>query len=120
LGTRPGPCRTTAGGQPAEQREADQAEREQADDALDDVLVLEVAQLVRQHGVDLAGRQLGQQRVEEHHALGRAEAGEVGIGVRAALAAVHHEQALGREAAALHQRRDARLAASRLPAAGTC
>jgi hypothetical protein len=45
-----------------------------------------------------------QQGVEEHHPLGRAQAGEVGVGVRRALAAVHHEQALGGKAAALHQR----------------
>ena len=46
------------------------------------------------------GDELAQQRVEEHHALGGTEAGEVGVGVRRALAAVHHEQTLGRKAAA--------------------
>ncbi|MCY1531414.1 hypothetical protein D9M68_666380 [compost metagenome] len=71
--------------------------------------MLEVAEFVREHGLDFAGVELAQQRVVEHHALAGAEAGEVGIGVRAARAAVHHEQALGREAAALHERRDARL-----------
>ena len=44
-------------------------------------------------------RQARQQGVEEDDALGRAEAGEIGVAVRAALAAVHHEQALGGEAA---------------------
>ena len=65
---------------------------------LHDVAELEVAELVRQHRLDLAGRQPGEQGVEEDDALGRAEAGEVGVGVRRAAAAVHHEQALGGEA----------------------
>jgi hypothetical protein len=82
--------------------------------------VLEVAQLVRQHRLDLAGVQLGQQGVVEHHALGRAQAGEVGIGVGRAPAAVHHEQALGGKAAALHQRLHAGLQVIRRPAARTC
>ena len=41
-------------------------------------------QFVGQHGVDLAGRELGQQRVEEHHPLGGAEAGEIRVGMGAA------------------------------------
>ena len=69
--------------------------------------MLEVAQLVRQHGIYLGGGQLGQQRVVEHHAFGRTKTGEVGVGVGAAFAAVHHKQAFGREAAALHQCCDA-------------
>ena len=64
---------------------------------------------MRQHGLDLAARQLAQQRVEKHHALGGPEAGEVGIRVGRALAAIHHEQAFRREPAALHQRLHARL-----------
>src|SRR6185369_4930494 len=91
------------------QRKPGQAQREQAGDALDDVLVLEVAQFVREHRVDLARGQFGQERVVEHYALGGAKAGEIGVGVGAALAAVHHEQALGREAAAAHQLGDAGL-----------
>ena len=39
--------------------------------------------------------------------LVRAEAGEVGVAVARARRAVHHEQALGAEAAALEQRLDA-------------
>ncbi len=93
--------------QPAQQRQPGQAGREQAGDALDDVPVLEVAQFVRQHGLDLGWGELLQQGVEEHHALGGAKAGEVGIGVRAAAAAVHHEQALGGKAAAGHELRHA-------------
>jgi hypothetical protein len=48
-------------------------------------------------------RQARQQGVEEHDALGRAEAGKVGIAMRAALRAIHHEQALGSKADAAHQ-----------------
>ena len=94
-------------GQPAQQRQRGQAHHEHARNALDDVPVLEMAQLVRQHRLDLGRGQLAQQRVEKHHALGRAKAGEVGVGVGAAAAAVHHEQALGGKAAARHQLRDA-------------
>ena len=57
----------------------------------------------RQHRLDFARRQPGEQRVEQHHPLGGAEAGEIGIGMRGAAAAVHHEEALRREAAACHQ-----------------
>ena len=39
--------------------------------------------------------------------LARAEAGEVGVAVARALRAVHHEEALGAEAASLHQGLDA-------------
>ena len=69
--------------------------------------MLEVAQLMGQDGFDLAGGQLAQQGVVEHHALGGTKAREVGVGVGAAAAAVHHKQALGREAAALHECRHA-------------
>ncbi|MNR07817.1 hypothetical protein D3C85_1239470 [compost metagenome] len=68
---------------------------------------LEVPQLVRQHGFHFLAVQAGEQRVEEDDALGRTEAGEVGVAVRAALAAIHHEQALAGEAALAQQRLDA-------------
>ena len=54
------------------------------------------------------GREAREQRVEEHDALGRAEAGEVGVAVARAPGAVHHVQAAGAEAAAREQRLDAR------------
>ena len=66
---------------------------------------------MRQHRFDFLRRQARQQGVEEHDALVGAEAGEVGVAVRAALGAVHHEQALGGEADALHQAFDARFQA---------
>ena len=95
--------------QPAEQREACEAEREHRDQTLGHVFVFEVAEFMRQHGLDFAGRKFVQQSVEEHHPLGRAEAGEVGIGMGRAFAAVHHEQAFGLKAAARHQTLHARL-----------
>ncbi len=98
-----------ARGQPTEQRQAEQAEREHGRDALEYVAVLEVAEFVSQHGLDLRHRELGEQRVEEHHALGRAEPGEVGVAMGRPATAVHHEQALGGESAALHQRLHPRL-----------
>ena len=70
------------------------------------MLVLEVAQLMGQHGVHLGGAELLEQGVVKHDAFGRAETGEVGIGVSRALAAVHHKQALGSKATTLHQRGD--------------
>ncbi|MCY1165101.1 hypothetical protein D9M73_50000 [compost metagenome] len=73
------------------------------------MFVLEVAQLMSQHRIDFTGVQLLEQRVVKHHALGRAEAGEIGVGMCRAFAAVHHKQALGGKAAALHQGRDTRL-----------
>ncbi len=68
---------------------------------------LEVAEFVREHRFDLVARQAREQRVEEHDPLGRAEAGEIRIAVCRTAAAVHHEQALGGETAALHQCFDA-------------
>jgi hypothetical protein len=96
-----------ARGQPAQQRQEHQAQRKGDDDALGHVAALEVAQLMCQHRLDLVARQALQQRIEEDNALGRAEAGEIRIAVGAALAAVHHEQALAGKAAALHQGLDA-------------
>ena len=68
--------------------------------------MLEVTQLVGQHGVHLRRAELLEQGVVKHHALGCAETGEVGIGMRRALAAVHHIKSLGGKAAALHQSRN--------------
>ena len=62
--------------------------------AFDHMPMLEVAELVCQHRLDLARRQLDQQSVEQDHALGSTEAGEVGVGVGRTAAAVHHEKAL--------------------------
>ena len=70
---------------------------------------LEVAQLVRQHRLDLVLVQARDERVEEHDALGLAEAGEVGVAVGAAARAIHHEQPAGLEAAFGEQLLDAAL-----------
>ncbi len=66
-----------------------------------------MSEFMRQHGLDFFRRQLFQQGVEEHDALGAAEAGEIGVAVRRALGAVHHEEARGGEAAAREQGFDA-------------
>ena len=97
--------------QVAEQGQEGQRHGEHHGDALDDVAQLEVAQFVRQHGLDLLRLETRQQGVEEHDALGAAEAREIGVAVGAALAAVHHEQAARREADARHQALDALLEA---------
>ena len=47
--------------------------------------MLEMSEFMRQHGFDFLGREFFQQGVEEHDALGTAEAGEVGVAVRRAL-----------------------------------
>ena len=89
--------------QPAQQRKACQAHCKHQDDAFDDVLVLEVAQLMRQHRINFTGLQLFEQRVVKHHALGRTKTGEIGVGMGRAFATVHHKQALCCKTAALHQ-----------------
>ena len=78
----------------AEQRQETQRNPEHHQNALDDVLELEVAELVGQNGLDLFRRQAREQGIEEHDPLGGAESGKIGIAVRAALGAIHHEQAL--------------------------
>ena len=70
---------------------------------------MEVAEFVGEHRLDLVGVELVEQGVEEHDALGGAQPGEVRVAVRRAARAVHHEQALGAEAAAREQGLDARL-----------
>ena len=74
--------------------------------ALQHVLQLEVAELVREHGLDLVRRQALEQRVEEHDALRAAESGEERVAVARAARAVHHEQAAVGETAAREQRLD--------------
>ena len=89
--------------QAAQQRKTDQTHCKHANDAFDDVLVLEMTQLMRQHRVYFARAKLLKQCVVKHHSLGRAKASEVSVCVSRSLAAVHHKQALGSKAAALHQ-----------------
>jgi hypothetical protein len=78
-GARPGRCRTSLCRQPAQQRKARQAEANIITMRLHDVAVLEVAQLVRQHGSTSAGRAAS--RVSKTPRAWRAKAGEVGVGV---------------------------------------
>ncbi len=93
----------------AEQGQEAQADHEGPGHAPDHVMQLEVPELVRQHGLDLVLVEARDERVEEHDALGLAEAGEVGVAVAAAARAVHHEQAAGLEAALGQQLLDAAL-----------
>ena len=69
-----------------------------------DVAAGEVAELVREHRLDLGRLEALEQGVEEHDALGLAEAAEVGVAVARALRSVHHVQARDCEAAAREQR----------------
>ena len=65
----------------------------------------EMAQLVREHGLDFLLIDALEQRIEEHDALVAADAREIGIAVRRAARSVHHEHASpGRKAAAREQR----------------
>jgi len=66
-----------------------------------------MAELVRQHRLDLRVGETLEQRVEEHDALVPADAGEVGVAVARAPRVVHDEYPLGGEAAARQQRFDA-------------
>ncbi len=77
------------------------------DDALDHVPQPEMAELVREHRLDLLRCEPVQQRVEEHDALRAAEAGEIRVAVARAPGAVHDEQPGRREAAAREQPLDA-------------
>lgn len=67
----------------------------------------EMAQFVRQHRLDLGGREAREQRVEQHDPLGRAEPGEIRVAVIRALRSVHHEQTARAETAAREKRIDA-------------
>ena len=70
---------------------------------LGDVLLLEVADFVRQHRLQLRLGQLLDQRVEQHDLAEAAEAGEERVRVPGAFAAVHDLDAPGAEAGALGQ-----------------
>ena len=67
-----------------------------------------VAELVREHRLDLRRLQPAHQRIEEHDALRRAETGEESVAVARALRAVHEVQAARLEAAALEEPRHPR------------
>ena len=51
-----------------------------------------MAQLVGEDGFDFLRGEAREQRIEEHDALGRSEAGEIGVAVRRAPRAIDHEQ----------------------------
>src|SRR5713101_1608624 len=64
-------------------------------------------QFMGEHRLDLGWGEARYQRVEEHDALGRAEAGEIGVTVARSLRAVHDEQAPGAESTFGEQALDA-------------
>ena len=75
----------------------------EASQHLGDVLLLEVPDFVRQHGLQLQLGQLLDQRVKQHDLPEAAKAGEEGIRVPGAFAAVHDLDAAGAEAGPLGQ-----------------
>mgnify|MGYP003693772595 CR=1 FL=1 len=93
-------------GEPCEEREKGERRRGHPQHALQHVLQLEVAELVREHRLHLVRRQAFEQRVEEHDALRASESGEERVAVARAAGSVHHEQAAIGEIAAGEQRLD--------------
>ena len=59
---------------------------------------------MRQDCFDFIKVQIPEQSIEKHDALGFAKATEVSVAMRAALGAIHHEQAAGVKPAFLQQR----------------
>src|SRR5438046_6028146 len=66
-----------------------------------------MSQFMGEHRFDLGRGEARYQRVEENDALGRAEAGEIGVAMTRALRAVHHEQVPGAESTSGEQALDA-------------
>jgi len=89
--------------QPAQQRQTQQACYPGRQHHFDDVLVLEVSQLVRQHRFHFWRAQLLEQGVKKHHPLAGPETRKERIRMGRATATVHHEKSLGREARTRHQ-----------------
>ena len=67
------------------------------------MIALVVAEFVREHGLDLFGRQRFEQGIVENDALVASEAREVGIAVRGPTRTVDDEDALAVKAAAIEQ-----------------
>ena len=93
-------------GEPGEQRQEGERDGRRPQHALHHVPELEVAELVRQHRLDLVRCKPLEQRVEEDDAPGAPEAREERVAVARAARAVHHEEPAAREAAAAEQRLD--------------
>ncbi|MFN8095465.1 MAG: aminotransferase class I/II-fold pyridoxal phosphate-dependent enzyme [Vicinamibacteria bacterium] len=91
-------------GRQGEEEEA--ARRDAADEGPLHVAQPEVAELVREHGRDLADGQGGDEGVQEDDPLLAEQAREVGVAVGRAPRRVHHEQTAGAEASALGERED--------------
>ncbi len=92
--------------EPGEQGEARERGREREREPERHVPEPVVAELVREHRLQLPGRERRDQRIEEHDALVAPEPGEVGVAVRAAARAVHDVDAARLESAAARERLD--------------
>src|SRR6266571_3060078 len=71
-----------------------------------------MSQFMGEHRLDLGRGEARYQRVEENDALGRAEAGEIGVAVAGALRAIHYEKTSRAKSAFGKQHLDAFLQAS--------
>src|SRR6266851_5754320 len=91
---------------PPENAEEEEREAEAHREEPWNVAAREMAELVREHRLDLGRREPLHERVEEDDALVGAEAGEIRVAVSRAARAVHDEEPLGVEAAAFQQRLD--------------
>src|SRR3569832_1253467 len=89
--------------QPAEQGEADEARNGHECQTMLHMAVLEMAELVGEHGLELVWRQGSQQGIEKHDALLRAEPGKIGVAMLLTRRAVHDVDAAARESAAVQQ-----------------
>ena len=76
----------------AEQIEQEQRRAENQDDALDDVAMAEMSQLMRQHRFHFGRVEPAEQGIEEDDALVPAETGEISIAVSRALGTIHDKQ----------------------------
>src|SRR5258706_15564065 len=93
--------------EPAEDSQEQECQGEAHDQQPENVAAGEMAELGREGRLDLGGREPLDERVEEDNALVGAESGEVRVAVARAPRAVHDEEPLGVEAAALDEGLDA-------------
>src|SRR3569623_2536139 len=80
--------------QPAQHRKANEAGDCHQYQALLDVAVLEMTQIMGEHRFDLSRRECAQQGIEKHDAFVSTEAGEIGVAVLRTLGAVRHAYAV--------------------------
>ena len=83
--------------------EADESEARRHRQHLANMPEFEMAQFMGENRFDFLRRMLGEQRVEQHDALGLAEAGEIGVAARGSRRGVHHIEPARFEPAFLQQ-----------------